>query len=102
MTSVSRGNVCFAAWIERGYLKRIRTAGSTACVNNHVNSRGAGTDGGTHPAAERTSTTARDGGDDTHKRKRKPRTASAELDRHTRTARTGVVDTQVIDKPEIR
>ena len=60
-----------------GTLKRKRTAGSTACVNNHVDSRGTGPDGRTHPAAERTSTTARVGGDDTHTRKRKTRTASA-------------------------
>ena len=75
--------------IERGYLKRIRTAGSTACVNNHVDSRGTGTDGSSHPAAERTSTTARDGCDDTQTRKRKTRTASAEHDRRARTARAG-------------
>ena len=77
-----RGNrsAAVAARIERGYLKRTRTAGGTACVNNHVDSRGTGTDGGSHRAAERTSTTARDGGDDTHNQKRKPRTASAELD----------------------
>ena len=40
-----------------------------------------------NPAAERTSTTARDGGDDSHIRKRKPRTASAELDRLARPVR---------------
>ena len=40
-------------------------------------------------AAECTSTAARDGGGDTHTRKRKPRTASAEHDKHARTARAG-------------
>ena len=84
-----RSAAAVATRIERGYLKRIRTAGSNACVNSHVDSRGTGTDGGSHPAAERTSTTAKDGGDDTHKRKRKPRSASAELDRHARSARAG-------------
>ena len=58
-------------------------------MNNHVDSKGKGTDGGSHPAAERMSTTARDGGDDTQTRKRKTRTASAEHDRHPRTARAG-------------
>ena len=82
-----RSATAVAARIERGYLKRTRTAGGTACVNNHVDSRGTGTDGGSHPAAERTSATARDGGDDTHNRKRKPRTSSAELDRHAMAAR---------------
>ena len=57
-----------AAPIERGYLERTRTAGGTACVNNHVDSRGTGTEGGSHPAAERTSAAPRDGGDDTHTR----------------------------------
>ena len=83
----SRSAAAVAARIERGYLKRTRTAGGTACVHNHVDSRGTGTDGSSRPAAERTSTTARDGGDDAHTRKRKPRTASAELDRHARSAR---------------
>ena len=54
-----------AARIEGGYLKRTRTEGGIGCVNNHVDSRGTGTDGGSHPAVERTSTAARDGGDDT-------------------------------------
>ena len=85
----SRSAVAVAARIERRHLKRTRTAGGTACVNNHVDSRGTGTDGGSHPAAERTSTTARDGGDDTHTRKRKTRTASAEHDRHARTSACG-------------
>ena len=43
-----RGSISAAAVAarnERGYLKRIRTAGSTPCVNNHVDSRGTGTDG---------------------------------------------------------
>ena len=84
-----RSVAAVATRIERGYLKRIRTAGSTACVDNHVDSRGTGTDGSGHPAAERTSTTARYGGDDTRTRKRKTRTASAEHDRHARTARAG-------------
>ena len=39
--------VAVAARIERGYLKRTRTAGGTACVNNHVDSRGTGTEGKT-------------------------------------------------------
>ena len=84
-----RSAAAVAALIERGHLKRIRTAGGTACVNNHVDSRGTGTDGGSHPVAERTSTAARDGGEDTHTRKRKTRTASAEYDRHARAARAG-------------
>ena len=87
--TLCRSAAAVAARIERGYLKRIRTAGSTACVNNHVDFRGTGTDGGSHPAAERTSTTARDGGDDTRTRKRRTRTAIAEHDRHTKTARAG-------------
>ena len=74
----SKSAAAVAARIERGYLKRIRTAGSTACVNNHVDSRGTGTDGSSHPAAERTPTTARDGCDDTHTSKSKTRTASAD------------------------
>ena len=80
------------ARIERGYLKRTRIAGGTACVHNRVDSRGTGTDGSSHLAAERTSTTARDGGDDIRVRKRKPRTASAELDRQARTARADKSD----------
>ena len=60
----SRSAAAVAARIDRGFLKRIRTAGSTACVNNRVDSRGTGTDGSSHPAAERTSTTARDVGGD--------------------------------------
>ena len=76
-----------AARIERGYLKR--TAGSTACVNNHGDSRGTRSDGNGHPAAERTSTTARDGDDDTRTRKGETRTASAEHGEHAKTARAG-------------
>ena len=86
----TRGNrsvAAIAARIERGYLKR--TAGGTACVNNHGDSRGTRSDGNGHPAAERTSTTARDGDDDTRTRKRKTRTASAEHGEHARTARAG-------------
>ena len=83
-----RGSRSAAAIAARGYLKRTRTAGSTTCVqNNHADSRGTGTDGSGHPAVERTCTAAGGGGDDTHSRKRKPCTASAELDRHDRTAR---------------
>ena len=85
----SRSAAAVAARIQRGYLKRIRTAGSTARVNNHVDSRGSGADGSGHPAAERTSTTARDGDDDTRVRKRKARTASAEHVEHAKTARAG-------------
>ena len=88
-----RSAAAIAARTEPGYLKRTRTAGGPACVqSNNVDSTGTGTDGGSHPAVERTSTTARDGGDDTYIRKRKPRTASAELerdDRHARAARAG-------------
>ena len=83
----SRSVAAIAARIERGYLKR--TAGSTACVNNHVDSRGTGTHGSGHPAAERTPTTARDGDDDTRTRKIKTRTASAEHVKHAKTARAG-------------
>ena len=67
----SRSAAAVAARIERGYLMRVGTAGSTACVINHVDSRGTGTGGGSH--------------DDT--RTRKTRTASAQHDRHARTAR---------------
>ena len=70
----SRSAAAVAARIERRYLKRIRTAGSTACVNRQVHTRGTGTNG----AAERTSTTARDGKDDTRTRKRKAHAAGAE------------------------
>ena len=56
----SRSAAAIAARTERGYLKRTRTAGGTACVqSNHVDSRGTGTDGSGHPAVERTSTAAR-------------------------------------------
>ena len=85
-----RGNrsvAAIAARIERGYLKR--TAGCTACVNNHGDSRGTRSDGSGHPAAERTSTTTRDGDVDTRTRKRKTRTASAEHGEHAKTARAG-------------
>ena len=64
-----RSVAAIAVPIERGYLKR--TAGGTACVNNHGDSRGTRSDGSGHPAAERTSTTTRDGDDDTRTRKRK-------------------------------
>ena len=84
-----RSAAAVAARIERGYLKRMRTAGSAACVDHHVDSRGTGTDASSHPEAERTYVTARDGSDDTHTRKRKTPTASAEYDRHDRTARAG-------------
>ena len=83
----SRSVAAVAARIERGYLKR--TAVSTACVNNHVDSKGTGTHGSGHPAAERKSSTARDGDDDTRTRKRKTRTASAEHVEHAKTARAG-------------
>ena len=67
-----RSAAAVAARIERGYLKRIRTAGSTACVNSHVDPRGTGKDGSNHPAAERSSPTTRDGDDDdTRTRERK-------------------------------
>ena len=82
-----RSVAAIAARIERGYLKR--TAGSTACVNNHGDSRGTISDGNGRPAAERTSTTARDGGDDTRTRKGKTRTASAEHGEHAKSARAG-------------
>ena len=87
-----------------GCLKRTRTAGDTACVNNHVHSSGAGTEGGSHPAAERTSTTARDGGDDTHVRReslaRQEQSLSATTGAPGQRLRTGVVDTRVIGKPD--
>ena len=96
-----RSVAAVATRIELGYLKRIRTAGSTACVNNHVDSRGTGTDGSGHPAAERTSTTARYGGDDTRTRKRK---TAQQVQSMTGTpgqrVRAGVVDTRVIGKPD--
>ena len=85
-----RGNrsvAAVAARIERGNLKH--TADSTACVNNHVDSRGTGTHGSGHRAVERTSATARDGDDETRTRKRKTRTASAEHVEHAKTARAG-------------
>ena len=83
----SRSVSAIAARIERGYLKR--TACRTACVNNHGDSRGTRSDGSGHPAAERTSTTARDGDDDTRTRMRKTRTASAEHGEHAKKARAG-------------
>ena len=73
--------------IERGYLKR--TAGGTVCVNNHGDSRGTRSDGNGHPAAERTSTTAKDGDDDTRTRKRKTRTQVQSMVSMPRTARAG-------------
>ena len=94
----SRSAAAVAARIERGYLKRIRTAGSTACVNSHVDSRGTGTDGSGHPAAERTSTTARDGDDDTRTRKRRAPTASAEHVEHAKTARAGRSSRHTVDR----
>ena len=51
----SQSAAATAARIERGHLKRTRTAGGTACVQrNHVDSKTTGTDGSGHPAAERT------------------------------------------------
>ena len=70
-------------------------------MSNHVDSRRTGTDGAGHSAAERSSTTARDGVDGTHTRKRKTFTASAEHDRPPgQRVRAGVVDTRVIGKPD--
>ena len=46
----SRSAAAVAARIERGYLKRTRTAGGTACVNKYVDFRGAGTGGGSQPS----------------------------------------------------
>ena len=54
----SRPAAAVAARIERGYLKRICSAGSTARVNNHSDSRRTGTDGSCLPIADRTYTTA--------------------------------------------
>ena len=108
VTSVSRGNVV-AGLLPRsqlgssaGSMMRIRTAGSTACVNNHVDSRGTGTDGSGHPAAERTSTTARDGGDDTHTRNEKDIAQQVQSMTGTpgQRVRAGLVDTRVIGKPD--
>ena len=75
------------ARIERGYLRR--SAGSTAFVNNHGDSRGTGSDSNGHPAAERTSTTAGDGDEDSRTTKSKTRTANAEYGEHVKTARAG-------------
>ena len=83
----SRLAAAIAARIERGHLEDNTHCGWHRVEGNHVDSRGTGTDGSGHPAVERTSTAAIDGGEDTHKRWRKPCTASAELDRHARTAR---------------
>ena len=58
-------------------------------MNNHGDSRRTRSDGNGHPAAERTSTTARDGDDDTRTRMRKTRTASAEYGEHAKTVRAG-------------
>ena len=84
-------------------MKRTRTVGGTACDHsNHVDSRGTETDGSGHPAAERTSTAARDGGDDTHSHQKE----KAVHDRSTSTqgqrfgVRARVVDTRVIGKPD--
>ena len=59
-----------------------------------------GTDGRSHLAAERTSTTARDGGDDIHTTKGKTRTANAEHDKHARTVRAGRSGRHTGDKPD--
>ena len=89
-----RSEAAIAARIDREYLSSSGTAGSTACnQSNHVDARGTTTDGSGHPAVECAAAAARDGGDDTHVRKRKPRTAGAKLDRdvdqHARSARAG-------------
>ena len=93
----SRSVAAIAARIERGYLKR--TAGSTACVNNHVDFSGTGTHGSGHSAAECTSATARDGDDDTRTRKRKTRKCRACRTRQD-SVQAGLVDTRVIGKPD--
>ena len=95
----SRSVAAIAVRIERGYLKR--TAGGTACVNNHGDSRGTGSDGSGHPAASRTSTTARDDDDDTRTRKRKTRTASADHGEHAKTAHAGRSNRHTDDRKAI-
>ena len=94
----SRSVAAIAARIERGYLKR--TAGSTACVNNHVDSGGTGSDGNGHPAAERTFTTARDGYDDTGRRKRLAQQVQSMSSTPRQRVQAGVVDTWAIGKPD--
>ena len=84
----SRSAAAIAARIERGYRKRPVTAGSTACdQSNQVHNRVTSADGGSHPAVERASTAARDGGDDTF-RKRKPHTTGTKPDCDDKEART--------------
>ena len=82
----SRFAAAIAARIERGYLKRTRTAGGTACVNNHVDSEEREQMAAAIPAAERTSTAARE-------RESLARTPGQRV-------RAGVVDTRVIGKPD--
>ena len=95
-----RSAAAVAARIERGYLKRTRTAGGTACVHNHVDSKGTGTDGSSHPAAQRTSATARDGGDLTQERERLAQEVQSMTGTPGQRVRAGVVDTRVICKPD--
>ena len=91
-----RSAAAVAARIERGYLKRIRTAGSTACVNNHVDSRRTGTDGRSHKAAEQeTAVTIL-----TSERESLARQVQSLTGTPGQCVRTGVVDSRVIGKPD--
>ena len=98
----SRSAAAVAARIERGYLKRIRMAGSTACVNNHVDSRGTGTDGSVaiqHLNArlqqQETAVTIL-----TQERERLAQQVQSMTGTPGQRVRAGVVDTRVIGKPD--
>ena len=96
----SRSAAAVAVRIERGYLIRTRIAGRIACLNNHVDCRGTGTYGSGHLAAERTSTTARDGDGDTRTRKRKAAQQEQSMSNTPRQRVQAVVDTRVIGKQD--
>ena len=87
-----RGNrsvVAVAARIERGYLKR--TAGGTACVNNHGDCRGTGSDGNGHPAAQTILA---------QERERLAQQVQSMASTPRQRVQAGVVDTRVIGKPD--
>ena len=83
-SSVALRNGCV---LDFQHLYRVHSG--PARTGHRVISRGIATDGSSHPAAERTSTTARDGGDDTR-----------EQGTPGQRVRAGVVDTRVIGKPD--
>ena len=100
-----RSAAAIAARIERGYLKRTRTAGGTACdQSNHVDSRGTGTDGSGHQLNARlqqhqTAVTILTSERASLARQVQNLTATSTSTPGQR-VRAGVVDTRVIGKPE--